>query len=457
MKFSRTVKTAVQALKRNAMRAVLTALGIIIGIAAVIVMVEIGQGSSAAIQSSIATMGANNIMIFPGTAASGGVSFGAGSIMTLTAEDSDAILREVGNVRAAAPVVRARAQLVNGSRNWVPQTISGTTPAFVDVRDWSDLAEGEMFTDRDVRNGNKVCVIGQTIVRELFGGEPPVGRELRIQNVAFKVVGVLSRKGANMMGSDQDDIVLAPWTTIKYRVSGSSSTTSTTETSTSASSSASSSTTDSNSFYPTTGVALYPESTSTNSPLLKRFANVDQIVLGADSSKSIPGVIEDVTQLLRERHHLREGDPDDFRIRDMAEMTKVLTSTSGVMTKLLLCVACISLMVGGVGIMNIMLVSVTERTREIGLRMAVGARGRDIMQQFLVEAVMLCAIGGITGIVLGRGTSLLVTAILHWPTRASLPAVLAAFLVSVGVGIVFGYYPAARAAKLDPIEALRYE
>lgn len=453
MRLGRTVRTAVTALRRNAMRAVLTALGIIIGISAVIVMVEIGQGSSAQIQQSIASMGANNLMIFPGTAARGGVSYGAGSVMTLTAEDAEAILREVPDVRAAAPVVRARAQVVYGNRNWVPQTLHGTTPEFLEVREWSNLAEGQMFTHRDVRSGNKVAVIGQTVARELFQGSSPLGEEIRIQNVTFKVIGVLNRKGANMVGIDQDDIVLAPWTTIKYRVSGSSS--STTPGTSSATTGASE--TDTNAFYPTTQLKLYPDVVGNAPQILRRFANVDQIVLGARTAESVQPVIAMVTELLRERHGLRASDPDDFTVRDMAEMVDALTATGSLMTKLLLCVACISLVVGGVGIMNIMLVSVTERTREIGLRMAVGARAKDIMQQFLVEAVVLCITGGALGILLGRGVSLLVTSFLGWPTQASLTAVVAAFLVSLTVGVVFGYYPAARAARLDPIEALRYE
>ena len=222
MKVYRTMRTAMRALRRNPMRAMLTTLGIIIGVAAVIAMMEIGEGSSKAIQRSISSMGANNLLIMPGTAASGGVSFGAGSVMTLTPQDCDAILHECPAVRSAAPMVRARTQVIYGNRNWVPLFIFGTTPAYLAVRDWTTLAEGEMFTERDIRNSSKVCVLGQTLVRELLGGESPIGKEVRVQNVSFRVVGVLSSKGANMMGMDQDDILLAPWTTIKYRVVGSS-------------------------------------------------------------------------------------------------------------------------------------------------------------------------------------------------------------------------------------------
>lgn len=459
MRFSKTLNTAVTALARNKLRALLTALGIIIGIASVIVMIEIGQGSSKAIQTTIASMGANNIIIMSGTAASGGVSYGAGTTLTLTADDSEAISKGATALKNAAPIVRSRVQVIYRSKNWVPQYIYGTTPAFLDVRDWNSLTEGSMFQDRDVRNGNKVCVIGQTLVRELFEGESPIGKEIRLQNVALKVVGVLASKGANMMGMDQDDIVIAPWTVVKYRISGSS-TNSSSSSSSSQSSSSGSSTSAQNSsaeIYPAAQVDLYPPASTGDAFMIKRFANIDQITAAAGSAEDVPIAIDQITGILRERHRIRQGEPDDFTIRDMTEMASALSSTSSLMTKLLLGVACISLIVGGVGIMNIMLVSVTERTREIGLRMAVGAREKDILQQFLVEAVVLCLAGGIAGIVLGRTLSSLITLLLKWPTETSLPAIITAFMVSVSVGLVFGYYPAAKASKLDPIEALRYE
>ena len=432
-------------------------LGIVIGVAAVIAMMEIGTGSSLAIQRTIASMGANNLLVFPGTAATGGVSFGAGSVMTLTPEDADAILREAPAVGAVAPVVRARTQVVYGNKNWVPMYIYGTTPAFLKVRDWTELAEGQAFTDRDVRTAGTVCLLGQTIVRELFGGESPIGKEIRVQNVMFKVVGVLQRKGANMMGMDQDDIVLTPWTTIKFRVIGSS----LTNVNQSASNSSSTASLPSQA-YPTISapVTLYPAPSSlqqADTPQPVRFVNVDQILAAARSASDILAATDQITRLLRERHRLRGSAPDDFQIRDMAEITKTMTSTTALMTKLLLCVAMISLIVGGVCIMNIMLVSVTERTREIGLRMAVGARPHDILWQFLVEAVVLCLVGGAMGIMGGRGSSYLVTTLLRWPTAASLGAVLAAVVVSASVGIVFGFYPAWKASRLDPIDALRYE
>jgi macrolide transport system ATP-binding/permease protein len=458
------LRTALNGLRRNYMRAALTALGIIIGVAAVIAMMEIGHGSSNAIQRTIASMGANILLVMPGTASSGGVSFGAGSVMTLTPQDGEALLKDAPAVRAVAPIVRVRTQVVYGNKNWVPIYIYGSTPAYLDVREWP-LAEGEMFSDQDVRNGSKVCILGQRLVKELFGGASPVGKEVRVNNVAFKVIGTLTSKGANMVGIDQDDILLAPWTAIKYRVAGTSASTANQSSQSSSSSSSSSSATSQqvntlNQLYPNTTSSLYPTPSTTqqaDTPLPVRFSNVDQILAAARSTPEIPAAIQQITQILKERHRIKPGDPEDFSIRDMTEMTRALTSTAGMMTKLLLVVAMISLVVGGVGIMNIMLVSVTERTREIGLRMAVGAWSRDILQQFLVESVLLCFCGGIVGILLGRGVSLLVSAFLHWPTEISLGAILAAFAVSVSVGIIFGYYPAWKASRLDPINALRYE
>jgi len=444
-----------RALRRNIMRAALTTLGIVIGVAAVIAMMEIGNGSAAAIQSSIASMGTNNLIIRPGTAASGGISFGAGSVKTLTPEDAEAIKKECPAVASVAPIERVRTQVVYGNRNWVPYFIYGTTPQYLQVRDWMDLAEGENFTDQDVRNASKVCLVGQTIARELFGGQSPIGQELRIQNVAFKVIGVLQRKGANMMGMDQDDVVLAPWTTIKYRVAGSS----VTNVNQSAAETGSTSVNTLSQIYPGRE-SLYPKPSATqqaDTPLPVRFTSVDEIIAAARSGSQIPAAIQQINTLLKERHRIRPGEPDDFTIRDLTEMTQALSSTTVLMTRLLLAVAMISLLVGGVGIMNIMLVSVTERTREIGLRMAVGAEPGDILRQFLAEAVVLCLIGGAMGILIGRGSSLLVRLVLNWPTAISVGAIVAAVLVSATVGIVFGYYPAWKASRLDPIEALRYE
>jgi ABC-type antimicrobial peptide transport system permease subunit len=457
MKVSTTFKIAIRALMRNLMRAMLTMLGIIIGVSAVIAMMEIGQGSSKAIQSRIASMGANNLMVQPGQAASGGVSWGAGSAMTLTPDDCEAIASQCPAVKVAAPTVRSRNQpAVYGNKNWVPNQITGTAPEFLEVRDWTEMADGEMFTERDVRNANKVCVLGQTLVRELFGGESPVGKEIRIKNVTFKVVGALRRKGANMMGFDQDDLILAPWTTIKYRLSNQS--TATDSQATNAASDASQNTL--SQVYPQTDVQLYPDVSDTqqmDNPMPVRFTNIDSIMVAARSGAEIPSAIDEMTQLLRERHRLRAEEPDDFNIRNMTEMSDALASTTQMMTRLLLFVASISLLVGGVGIMNIMLVSVTERTREIGLRMAVGARAVDILQQFLVEAVVLCLSGGIVGILIGRGISLVLRHAQNWPTETSVAAIVASVVVAAGVGIIFGFYPAWKASRLDPIEALRYE
>jgi len=455
MRVYATARTAFKALRRNPMRAMLTTLGIVIGVGAVIAMMEIGAGSSAALKKTIASMGANVLVIQPGTASSGGVSFGAGSTTTLTPEDSRAILRECPAIRNATPMVRARTQVVYGNRNWVPNAIYGTTPAYLEVQNWSILAEGEPFSERDVLNGNRVCILGQTLVRELFEGASPLGKDIRIKNIAFRVIGVLTPKGANMMGFDQDDVILAPWTTIKYRVTGASLSTSNQSTTV-----ATDSVNTLSNLYPATQGGLYPDRASVqqaDNPMPVRFANIDSIMAAANNSGEISMAIEQITGVLRERHRIRPDDPDDFNIRDMAELTKTLSTTTTLMTNLLLAVAMISLVVGGVGIMNIMLVSVTERTREIGLRMAVGARGRDILRQFLVEAVVLCLTGGAMGIILGHGGSLLVKLLLHWPVETSPAAIAAAVLVSAGVGIIFGFYPAWKASRLDPIEALRYE
>jgi ABC-type antimicrobial peptide transport system permease subunit len=464
MKFYKTVRMAVIALKRNVLRSALTTLGIVIGVGAVIAMMEIGQGSSSAIKQTIASMGANMLLVQPGTASSGGVTFGSGSVITLTPEDAKVIVRECPSVANVAPVVRARTQVIYGNHNWVPLYIYGTTPEFLEIRDWVDLDAGEAFTAQDVNSASKVCLLGQTLVRELFGGENPVGKEIRVQNVTFKVVGVLSRKGANMMGLDQDDILLAPWTTIKYRVSGVSASTQNQSANNGASApgTVNTSVNTLNQLYPVTDYMsqLYVQQSVNevaDRPQPVRFTNVDQIMAQAHSTPEIPQAVEEITGLLHERHHIQSGQPDDFNVRDMTEMTNALASTSKVMSVLLAIVAAISLVVGGVGIMNIMLVSVTERTKEIGLRMAVGARPRDILRQFLVEAIVLCILGGAFGILLGRGISIGVRLSLHWPTEISWLAIILAVLVSALVGVVFGFYPAWKASGLDPIEALRYE
>jgi ABC-type antimicrobial peptide transport system permease subunit len=463
--FYKTLQLAFKSLGRNVMRSSLTTLGIVIGVAAVIAMVEIGQGASSAVQSTIMSMGANNLLVRPGTATSGGVSFGIGSVLTMTPGDAD-VLGDPDRcpaIEAAAPIVRARTQVVFGNKNWVPIYIYGTTPAYLDIRDWTNLEEGNPFAMQDVLAMREVCLVGQTLVRELFDGDSPIGQQVRINNRPFTVIGVLSGKGANMMGMDQDDIVLAPWTTIKFKVAGQSAATANQSASATSPSVIDTSkvNTLSQVFPNTTGVAgFFPVPSPTqaaDTPQLVRFTNVDEILTQARSAERIPEAIKQINAVLRERHHIRAGQPDDFSVRDMTEMSKALGSTATLMAGLLLVVACISLLVGGVGIMNIMMVSVTERTREIGLRMAVGARARDILRQFLVEAALLCLLGGIMGIVLGRVGSSIVSAVKGWPTVVSLPAIAGAVGVSVLVGLVFGYYPAWKASRLDPIEALRYE
>jgi putative ABC transport system permease protein len=403
-----TLQLALRALLRNKARSALTMLGIVIGIASVIAMVGMGRGASTLIQQQISAMGHNLLMVLPGAASSGGFSWGAGTTTTLTPDDGAAIAREVSGVRAMTPVVRTRAQLVYGDQNWVPSSITGVGSGFVDVREW-DLSEGEFFTDSDVSTSAKVCVLGATIVQNLFQGESPVGKSLRVKNIPFKVTGVLVSKGTSAMGSDQDDLVLLPWTTTKNVLQGSA------------------------------------------------FNNVDQLLVGCTTAEVMDEVTNGITGLLRERHHLREAQESDFRVLTMSEMTSTVTQTSGIMTVLLAVIASISLVVGGIGIMNIMLVSVVERTREIGLRMAVGARGRDILLQFLAEAVALSAIAGIVGMVLGAVAANVISHTLHWPTLVSPQSALIALLFSCGVGVFFGFYPAARASRLDPIEALRYE
>ncbi len=454
-----TFRTAFRALRRNKMRSILSALGVIIAVAAVIAMTEIGQGSKEMLRKNIASMGANTIMVLSGAMSRGGVSQGTGTAITLTPQDAEEIARQCPAVRSVAPMIRTRVQVVNGNRNCVPESINGTTPIYLDVGEWK-IASGEMFTERDVLNSNKVCVIGNTIRKELFPSGSPVGKDIRINNITFRVVGLLERKGANMMGMDQDNIVFAPWTTVKYRISAS--TLTNTNQSASAASGSSSTSETINSLS-----ALYPGSTSlyltrtamqnSDTPQPVRFTNIDIIVAKAVSGAKVEKAVEQITELLRDRHRIKPEAEDDFEIRTMAELTKIISSSTQLMSTLLLVVAMISLLVGGVGIMNIMLVSVTERTREIGLRMAVGARSYHILRQFLVEAVVLCLAGGAIGVLLGRGASLLVRIFAKWPVQASFEMILAAVAVSVAVGVIFGFYPAWKASRLDPIEALRYE
>jgi ABC-type antimicrobial peptide transport system permease subunit len=456
--FTRTLRMAVHALRRNVLRSALTTLGIVIGVAAVIAMVEIGEGSKKAVAETIQAMGANNLIIQSGTASSGGVTFGSGTSPTLTPGDAEALERDCRpRVASVAPVVRVRTQVIYANRNWVPLYLYGTSSEYLDVREW-DVAEGRRFTDQEVAAGADVCLLGATLVRELFGEESPLEEIVRVNNTPLKVIGVLEHKGANTMGMDQDDILLAPWRTLKNKVSGTSATT--VNQSAAAPQDTSQQTIPTSQRYPNMLPNLYPTQSQSQQlndppPLLPTY--IDQIHLRVTSEAEIPQAKQEITAVLRERHRIRPGQADDFNIRDMTEAARAMGATSELMGVLLLCVALISLVVGGVGIMNIMLVSVTERTKEIGLRMAVGARARDILRQFLVEAVLLCLVGGAIGIMLGRGGSALVNWLLRWPTEPSLPAIAAAVSVSVVVGVIFGYYPAWKASRLDPIEALRYE
>jgi macrolide transport system ATP-binding/permease protein len=451
---TRTGRMALRALRRNVMRSMLTCLGIVIGIAAVIAMMELGGGSSRSIQQAIASLGASMIQIDPAAVSVGGVSSGSGGEATLTMEDAEALRNECGALQNVAPSVDCWGQAVYGNVNWRPGRILGTTPEYLAVRNWP-VAQGDPFSMEDVRSSAAVCLIGQTVADKLFGVDLPLGKELRLRGVGLKVVGVLSRKGANVMGQDQDDFLLAPLTTVKFRITGqrqgnqpAATTSSTTPASTPSQ------------IYPSQQPPLYPPPSATqaaNNPQLVRFTDLDDVWVAAGSPENIPLAIRQIKSVLRDRHHIQTGVPDDFKIRDHTEIAQTFAATSRVMTNLLLVVALISLVVGGVGIMNIMLVSVTERTREIGIRMAVGARARDILRQFLIEAVVLCLAGGIAGILLGRGASEAITSFLHWPTLLSLPAIVASVGVSCTVGIVFGFYPAWKASRLDPIEALRYE
>ncbi len=431
-------RIAFQAMRRNVMRTALTMLGVIIGVAAVIAMMEISQGASSAIEVTVSNMGANTVLVTPGAPRPG--SNASESVNSLFPDDAQAIEEVCPNVVCAVPVVRARASVIFGNRDWRPNYLLGSTPDFLVARNWTEMDLGRAFTDREVAVGAKVCLIGQTLVRELFGERYPVGQEVRIQNEPFTVVGVLSSKGANLLGVDQDDILLAPWTTVKFRVSGGGGAGSRPRTTTSSETAPGPTLTER---LPGVGQRVRSE-------------NVDQILVQAKSPDAIAPLIDEISHLLRDRHRLGD-DESDFRVRDMAEVSNALENTVRLLSGLGLSVAAVSLIVGGVGIMNIMLVSVTERTREIGLRMAVGANANDILRQFLVESVVLCLVGGMIGILAGRATSLLVGEIMDWPTQPSVAAAAVAVAVSVAVGVTFGYYPAWKASRLNPIEALRYE
>jgi macrolide transport system ATP-binding/permease protein len=456
--FARTTISALRSLRRNSVRSALTTLGIIIGVGSLVAIAEIGKGAWSAIRALLSKTGVDNIVIQAGAASRNGVSLGSGSVKTLTPEDADTVLRECPSVDSLAPLVFIRRQVVHRNKNWVPSTFAGTTPAYLRVREWEELQEGESFTERDVRDAAMVCVLGQTIARELFGEQSAVGQEVYVNDVPLRVIGILSKKGADIIGEDQDDVLVAPWTTVKFRVSSDAV--------------ASDAGKDMPRFGPAELLGLlerrYPRGHAAlfvtpslmqaiDSPRLERLSNVDSILVRTVSTEEIPSAMEQITRVLRERHRIAPGEPADFAVQDFTEVVRAVKGTVGLVAGLLTCVALISLVVGGIGIMNIMLVTVTERYREIGLRMAVGARSRDILRQFLVEAVVLCLLGGTVGILVGRGASLLVRLLARWPTEPSLVAILAAVSVSATVGVIFGYYPAWKASRLDPIEALRFE
>jgi putative ABC transport system permease protein len=399
---------AVRALRVNKMRALLTMLGIIIGIAAVIAMVAIGAGASKMISDQIASIGSNLLLVLPGSTTSGGLRTGSGGTPTLTYDDARAIKAECPSVLEVAPTVRGSAQVVYGNQNW-STVIQGTTPGVLTVRDWS-LVEGRNLTQSDVDGATKNCLIGQTVAENLFGAEYPVGKVIRIKKVPFTVVGLLERKGQSPQGQDQDDVIYIPLTTAQRKVFGS----------------------------------QFPNS-------------VGAMLIQARSAEVLSSAESEVTALLDQRHRVGPARERDFTVRNLSEILAVSEQSSRVMSILLGAVASISLIVGGIGIMNIMLVSVTERTREIGIRMAIGAKQHDILLQFLTEAVLLTTCGGIIGMGLGVVGAMAVSKLMNWPTLISTQSIIVAFLFSAGVGIFFGFYPARKAASLNPIDALRYE
>ena len=405
MNLREVIRVALRALARNKMRTILTMLGIIIGVGAVICTVAIGEGAGQQVQRQIQDLGVNMLIIFAGSVNAGGMRMGSQATKTLTADDAQAIAQHVPSVVAVSPGVSAGVQIVNGNQNWGTRA-NGASAEYFQIRDWP-VVEGSAFSKRDVDSSANVCVIGKTVATQLFGDEDPVGKVIRIQKIPFRILGLLATKGQSTFGQDQDDTVIIPYTTVQKKISG--------------------------------------------------IDWVQTITAEADTREDIPIAQQQIADLLRQRHRLRPSEEDDFIIRSPDELAQTAGAITRILTLLLGSIASVSLLVGGIGIMNIMLVSVTERTREIGVRMAVGATEEDVQRQFLSEAVVLSSLGGVIGIALGMAGSILVSSALHWPTLVSPLSVLIAAVFSAAVGIFFGYYPARKAARLDPIEALRYE
>ncbi len=406
MNTTNLLKIAFRALANNKLRGFLTMLGIIIGVASVITMLAIGQGSKRSIQAQISEMGSNMIMIQPGADMRGGVRQDASAMETLKLQDYEDIVNETHYVSATSPSVNSSGQVIYGANN-APTTVYGISPDYMEIRRY-EVEDGDMFSDQDVQTAAKVCVIGKTVVDNLFpGGENPVGKVIRFQKLPFRVVGVLKSKGYNSMGMDQDDLILAPYTTIQKKI-----------------------------------LAI---------------THLQGITCSALKEEYTDQAIDEISEILRRNHRLRETDDDDFTIRSMQELSTMLTSTTDIMTTLLAAVAGISLLVGGIGIMNIMYVSVTERTREIGLRMSIGAKGMDILAQFLIESILISVTGGLIGVLFGVGAALIVNVVAHFPIYIQPWSVLLSFVVCTVTGVFFGWYPAKKAAQLDPIEAIRYE
>ncbi|MEQ8420567.1 MAG: ABC transporter permease [Arenibacter algicola] len=406
MRLLNLFKIAFKAIVLNKMRTLLTMLGIIIGVASVIAMLAIGEGSKDSIRSTISSMGSNMITIRPGADDRGPARGSGGDVQTLTLKNYEVIKEQAALLSYITPVVNGGGQVINGSNNW-PSTIYGVNPDYLNIK-VVDLQSGSMFTDAEVKSASKVAVIGQTVVDNVFpDGQEPVGQMIRFNNIPFKVIGVLEEKGENTFGQDQDDVVIAPYTTVQKRI------------------------------------------------LAIDYLN--QIMASAISEDDAPDAVAEVTQILRSQHKLTDNEDDDFSVRSMEELISTFSSTSEMLTILLVAVASISLLIGGIGIMNIMYVSVKERTKEIGLRMAVGGKGSDILMQFLIEAILISITGGLLGVILGLGSTVFIEKFLHWPTNVALYSIIISFAVCAITGIFFGWYPARKAAALDPITALRYE